>query len=267
MGTIFWKIIKDRRISIIVYCVAAIALMWMYVAMYPSIEKQAASFTEAFKNYPQAMMKAMGIEMMDFSHLENFLAMEQFSIIWPIMVIFLMVAFASNSLAREVEKGTAEILLSRPVSRLKIFFGRYLAGIVVLLVFTILSTVTVAPLAELHSIDYQFVNYLKTGLTGFFFGWAFFSMAMMISAMSSEKSRVAMTIGGVAIAMYVLKIVASLIERFDWLQYVSFFYYFNGNDGLLNSTVKILPLVVFSIVSIVCTAIGAWYFKKRDIAV
>ncbi len=267
MGTIFWKIIKDRRISTIIYCVAAVALVWMYIAMYPTITKQTAVMNEAFKNYPEALLKAFGIEQLTFDHLENFLAMEQFSIIWPVMVIFMVAAFASNSLAREVEKGTAEILLSRPISRLKIFFGRYLAAVAVLAVFTILSTMTVPPIAGAYNIDYQFTSYIYTAILGFLFGWTFLSIAFMCSALFSEKSRVAMSIGGLAVVIYVMRLVSSFIEKLDWLKYLSFFHYFNANDTMINGTLKPISIVVFVGVIIACTAVGAWHFQKRDIAV
>ncbi|MDD5040061.1 MAG: ABC transporter permease subunit [Patescibacteria group bacterium] len=267
MGTLILRYLKDRRVSTIVYCIATIALLWMYIAMYPTIQQQSATFTEAFKNYPEAVMKAMGIEMMDFSHLENFLAMEQFSIVWPIMVIFLVTAFASNALSREVEKGTMEIVLSRPVSRLKLFMSRYIAGIAVLIIFTLASTLMVAPLAAIHNLDYQFGNYLKTALVGFLFAWAVFSFAMLFSAIFSEKSKVAMVAGGTFIGMYVLKIVASLIERFEWLKYVSFFHYFDANETLIRGNVEVLPIVIFAVVALVCTVIGVVLFQKRDIAV
>lgn len=267
MGTIFWKIIKDRRVSTIIYCLAAVALVWMYIAMYPTITKQTAVMNEAFKNYPKALLKAFGIEQLTFDHLENFLAMEQFSIIWPVMVIFLVAAFASNSLAREIEKGTAEILLSRPISRLKIFFGRYGAAVCILTVFTVLSTFTVPLIAGAYHIDYQLANYLKTALLGWLFGWSFLSIAFMCSAWFSEKSRVAMSIGGLAVIMYVARLVASFIDKLDWLKYLSFFHYFNANDTMIEGVLHTLPIIVFTCVIIVTTAVGAWYFQKRDIAV
>lgn len=267
MWALFIKTIKDRRISIIVYCVATIVLLLMYISMYPSILKQTAVFSEVLKNYPQGFMKAFGIESLSFDHLENFLSMEQFGIVWPLITIFLMAGLASHNIAKDIEQGTVEILLSRPISRLKIFFSRYFAAMSVLLVFTLLSTLSVAPLAALFKIDYQFNNYLLTALIGFLFGWAFFSVAMMFSAFFSEKSRVAMSLGGVAIVMYVAKVISSLLDKFDWTKYVSFFYYFNPNDTLIHGELKMLPIIVFILSAIVCTTIGAWRFNRRDIAV
>ncbi|MFA5030498.1 MAG: ABC transporter permease subunit [Patescibacteria group bacterium] len=267
MWTLFIKTLKDRRVSTIIYCAAAVLLVLMYIAMYPSILKQTETLSEVLKNYPQGFMKAFGVESLDFSHVENFLSMEQFGIVWPIMTIFLVAGFASHVLAKEIEQGTAEILLSRPVSRLKIYFSRHLAAVVVLLVFTLLSVLCVPPLASAFNIDYVLSHYFTTALMGFLFGLAFFSIAIMFSAFFSEKSRVAMSVGSVAIVMYVAKIISSLLDRFDWAKYVSFFYYFDPNATLIRGELNTLPIIVFVGCAIVCTAIGAWRFNKRDIAV
>jgi ABC-2 type transport system permease protein len=267
MMTIFWRTIKDKKVMIIVYCLASILLLTMYIAMFPSIQKQSETFKQAMSNYPQSLMKALKVDNIDFTHLENFLAMEKFSITWPLMAIFLLSSVAGTALSGEVEKGTAEILLSRPVSRIKIFFGKYCAGLLALLIFAACSTLIVAPLASMFKIDFVFKGYLIMSLLCLFFGLAVFSMAMMWSAIFSERSKTYMLTGGILIVMYVLNIVATLKDSFDKLKYFSFFYYFDSSSALIHTTLNATSVFVFIGVAIVCTTIGVWWFNKRDIAV
>lgn len=267
MLTIFWRIIKDRRISLIVYCLAGIGLLWMYIALFPSIQTQAASFNELLKNYPQALMKAFGLEELNLSRVENYLAMEQFSIIWPMMVIFLVVSLAGAAIAGEIEKGTAEIMLSKPVSRLKIFFGKYLAGVFTIIVFTICSIFAAIPLAKLYNIDFVFKNYVTLSIVSFFFSLAIFSLAMFFSAIFSEKSKAYMTTGGILIVMYVLNIIAALKDNLKSLKYLSFFYYYDPDQALIKNIINETGVLVFVIIAVVCAIVAAIWFKKRDIAV
>jgi len=62
MITIFWRAIRDRKVSLIVYMAAAMLFMWMYVAMFPSIAEQAEAFTAVFENFPPAVFEIFGIE-------------------------------------------------------------------------------------------------------------------------------------------------------------------------------------------------------------
>lgn len=266
MFTIFWRTIQNRKISLIVYCLAGILLLWMYVAMFPSIQQQAEIFTEIMEGYPEGFLKAFGIdESFNFSTIENFLSIEQFSLVWPIILIFIIVSLAGSGISGEIERGTAEILLSRPVSRLKIFFGRYLAGLFTLLVFTIFSVFAISPLSELHNIDYIFENYITFSILGFLFGWAVFSLAMMFSALFSEKGKTYMLTAGILVVMYVLNLVAALKENLQDLKFLSFFHYFNYQGALIHNTIELETIWVFAAVIIFCTLIGAICFSKRDI--
>lgn len=267
MWEIFLRTIKDRKVSIIIYIVASIGFMWMYIAMFPSMQDQADQFQQLMQNYPQEFLKAFNIEELSFDKIEKFLAMEDFSIIWPLMVIFMMISMAGAAISGEIEKGTAEIILSKPVSRLKIFMGKYLAGVFMLAVFTACSIFFVAPLCVLHNVDYAMENYVRMAAVGFLFGLAVYSVALMFSAMFSERSKPYMSTGGILILMYVANIVANLKDQLKNFKYLSFFHYYNQNQPLIHNNIDQQSVVAFLCVAVICTVIGAIYFHKRDIAV
>ena len=265
---ILLRTIKDRKISLIVYCLAGVLILWMYVAMFPTIRDEAENFNELIKSYPESFMKAFGIdEQITFDKIENFLSIEHFSLVWPIMVIFMMVSLATFVLAKEVEKGTAEILLSRPVSRVEIFMARYLAGIIILLLFTAISIYSLIPLAELHGVDYMLENYSTLTILGLLFGWAVFSVGMMLSAIFSEKGKVYMVSGMLFVGMYIANVASSLREEVEELKYISFFHYFDYQEALIRNHIDELSIFVFIGVAVVCTCVGLIWFHKRDIAV
>ena len=264
MLAIFLKVLKDRKYILLAYLIAAVGFLWMYVGMFPGIKEQSATMMKLLESYPQTMLKAFNIESLDFTHLENFVAMEQFSFVWPLLLIFLLVSLAGAAIANEVEKGTIEILLSQPISRLKIFFGKYLAGIFSLIVFTIISIFAVAPIAAIYHIDYQFANFATIAILGFIFGLAIFSLSVLFSAIFSDKGKVYFLTGGLLVLMYVLNIVASLKESLTDLKYLSFFYYFNSSKTLVHNEIDQWAYVVFLGVAVVTTFLAILIFKKRD---
>ena len=241
--------------------------MWMYVAMFPSIAKQADAFTEVFENFPPAVFEIFGIEDLNMSTLENFLSMEHFSLVLPIMTLFLMTSVAGRAIAGEIETGTVELLIGRPVSRLKLFFAKYVSGMGVLIVFTVISVFSIIPLAALHGVEYQIESFAAGALIVFLFGWAVFSMAMMFSSFFSERSKVYMACGGILLAMYVLNIIALMKDSLDALKYLSFFHYYAYSDAVIRQSLYGTGCLIFVCVSIVCTAFGLSWFLKRDIAV
>ncbi|MBU0963567.1 ABC transporter permease [Patescibacteria group bacterium] len=267
MFTVFWRTIKDRKYSIIIFSAAGVLLLWLYILMFPSMKEMAGNLINLMEGYPDAFTKMFPITDASFTSIENFLAIEQYSLMVPILIIFMMVAIAAVGLAAEVERGTAEILLSRPISRIKIFFSRYLVGLSSLLVFIIFSTLMIIPLGELHNIDYILINFVSISVLCFIFGWTIFSIAMMLSAIFSERSRVYMIMGGMLVGMYVMQIVSSINEKWENLQYISFFYYYDYNKALLDNSLETTNVLIFVGIAIVCMIVGAYWFNKRDIAV
>jgi len=267
MMAIALRFLRDKWVSLLIYSIASIGMMWMYVAMFPSILAQSESYSKLAEAFPEAMLKAFGIDSFVLDSIEKFLSLEHLSMVWPLMIILLSVAFAGNAIAREIDKGTIEHLLARPVSRMKIFFGRYIAGLLALVVFVVLSMYAIIPIAAIHDISYLLSHFSTAVFLGLLFGWAIFSAAMMLSSFFSDKGKVAMLIGGLLILMYVLNIISGIKENLQNLQYLSFFHYFATNDALVKNVIGTESIIVFAGAAIVCTIIGAWRFIRRDIAV
>jgi ABC-2 type transport system permease protein len=265
---IFWRTIKDRLTSLIIFVVIGAFLVWLYASMFPGIQSQGAKLQELMDAYPPELMKAFGIESpgLAFSKFENFLAMEQYSFTWPILVISLLVGWGGAAIAGEVEKGTIELLLSQPISRTKIFFGKYLSGLFALAVFVLVSVYIAVPLAAAYGFDYSLSNYHKMALVGFLFGWSILSLAMFASTLFAEKGRVYFVSISIILGMYVLNLVANLKDNFGDLKYFSFFHYFDANAALMDNRVDSLTLLVFGSTIILFTALGGLCFAKRDIS-
>ncbi|MBU2595614.1 ABC transporter permease [Patescibacteria group bacterium] len=269
MKAIFWRTIKDRRIVLLIYCLGVIGFLWMYVGMFPSFADKKDEFNQLMQYYPKEMMQAFGITEITqiFSSIENFLAMEQFSIVWPIVVIALAVSIGGSSIAGEIEAGTIETLLELPISRVKIFFAKYLGGLVLIAVFTVVSVFTVIPLAAAYHVDYQASHYVTTFIIGLLFAWAIMTLAFFFSVVFNSKGRAYFIPVGILILMYVLKIISSLKENLKDLQYTSFFYYFDANKSLINNKIDNWSYLIFGGVIIVFTIIAVFWFSKRDIVV
>jgi ABC-2 type transport system permease protein len=260
--------IKDRLLSLIIYCLSAIGFLWMYVALFPSFSDQAEDFQDLFEVFPEGMMDAFGFEgEMYFENINNFLATEMFSFIWPILVIAIGVGIAGSAIAGEIEKNTIETLLAQPISRTKLFFSKYLAGLANIIIFTLISIYSIVPLAEIYNLEYATDNYFLFVSISFLFALSIYSISFLISSLTSKKSLVSFISVGIIVLMYVLNIVANLKESVESIKYSSFFYYYNPTNLLGNGEILDYTYLAFG-GTILLSTIAAWYiFNRRDIAV
>jgi ABC-2 type transport system permease protein len=264
MISIFWQYIKDKKVSLLSYSLAAVFFSWLYVALYPSIQDQAAGFSELFKNYPKQLLTAFDIKDFDLSRLELFLQKE-FGLILPLMTIFFLVSLAAGAIAFEIETGTLDNLLAKPVSRFTIYVGRYLAGLLILTIFSAMSTLVIIPLAAAYSLAYDTQAYVMLGYLQMLFGSAVFSMSFFLSAVFSEKSKVYMVAGSLIFVMYVLNVIAKLKDTFEKVRYISLFNYYDITTTMNEHFITRSSIFVFLGVSLICFVAGAIWFQRRDI--
>jgi len=265
---VFTRILKDKRFSLLAYTLGAIATVEMYIALFPAIRDQAEQLDKLLEAYPKGLMEAFGFNGTEalFSKLEAYMSTEYFSFFWPIMVITMMIAFANTIIVAEVEKGTVELVLAQPISRLKLFFTRYFAGIFYFAIFCFVSIFAMIPFAMLHGISYQFENYMTIFGMSLLFGITIFSMALFFSALFSEKGKATAFSAAILLSMYVVNIVSTLKDSLKDIRYISIFYYFSPSTVFAQNKIIEYSIPVFVVVIIVFTGLASFWFNRRDIA-
>lgn len=266
MFTLLSRTIATKRLLLFSTILIAIGMNWMLVAFFPSIHRQAEQFSVMIEAYPKSFLEAFGVQGNIFLNFESFLAVENFSIMWPIILLVLIITLGSGEIAGEIEKGTIEVLLAQPLSRTKIFLGKYMAGFLVLLLFIFASVYSVVPLATIHSVELNLKGYFTIFVLGIFLTLAIYSITMMFSSIFSTKGKPAALAAGILIFMYAANLFSKLQESVENLRYLSFFHYFDYNKALIDSQIDSLAIVIFATVSFICTLIGLVVFVKRDIA-
>lgn len=257
------KSIKGTGITIAI----SIIFVWMFVAMYPSFKDQADKFAEVMDAYPTAFIEAFGIEPEGlFSSVEAFMAAEHFSLMWPIMILVIVVAFASGAIAGEIEKGTIEILLAQPISRLKLYWGKFISGMFSLLLFVLISNSSIIVFSILYGVEYQLSNLALISVVGFLFGFAIYGLTFLFSSILSTRGVTSSMSAGIVLIMYGLNIVAKLQESLESLKYISFFHYYDFNQAVVHNEIALENIVVLLGVGIIASLFGFYFFEKRDIA-
>jgi ABC-2 type transport system permease protein len=268
MLAILIKTIKDRLVSLAIYCLAAIGFIWIYIGFFPSFADQSEEFEKLIQSFPEGFMEAFGFEgSLFFDSIENFLATEMFSFVWPIMAIAIGVGIAGSAIAGAIAENHIETLLAQPISRTKIYFAKYFAGLFNLIVFVFVSIYSIIPLSAAYDISYQTDNYLLMTIVSLLFALSIYSLSFLISAISSSKGLVNFISVGLILLTYVINILANLKDSLENLQYFSFFYYFDPTKLLAQGELVDYTYLVFIPLIILTTLIGWYLFKKRDIAV
>jgi ABC-2 type transport system permease protein len=266
MGPLMRREFSTRRVSLVAYTLLSLGLVAVYVAVFPSIQAATAEFQQVLKAYPKEFFEAFNIQSLSFDTLEKYLAAEQYSLMWPLMGILLVLSRAGGSVAGEVERGTMGLLLALPVRRWQLVVAKYAAGWLALMIFATVSVLSVVPLAMVMGQQVDTGIAVRTWIIATLFLWAVFGAGMWLSTIFNERSRVYMVMGGGLLVMYVLNVVANLQPDWEWLRYGSVFYYFNAQAILTGTQLDWLGVAVFSGIIVATLGLAVRHFSRRDIA-
>lgn len=267
MKTIIIKELRERKFSLIAYCLASLGFLWLYISLFPSMHAQSETLNKLYDSLPKGFSDAFGFDSNFLATIHGFLAGEFYSLTWQLLVIIFMVSRAGSSFAGEIERGTIGTLLAQPISRTKLFFAKYSASVIALLVFIVVSVLLAIPISMLYNIDVWSRNFLALSFVSFLFAMAVYSFTLFLSAISSERSKVYGVLGGLLFIMYVLNIVSGMRVSFKNLQYASIFHYFKPSEILVYNRLNWIDIGVFASITLIFSALALFVFNKRDISI
>ena len=167
--------------------------------------------------------------------------------------------FAAGAVAGEVHRGTFEIWISRPYSRLRLLSTRYAAGALATIVPVFLSSATIPMLADRVGEELEVMPLMWCSAHQSLLLLAIYSVTFLFSAMGSQPTRIALGVLFFTTFQFALYMVGrvthwSLFRLSDIDDYMSAY-----QDSTLNAAVA-GPLAA---VSVVCFIGAAVAFRRR----
>jgi len=240
------------------------AFFYLVLLASSSFTKEAPNFP-FFQSPPKALTAFLGGSA-DFFHAAGWLTA---GMTHPVILSLLTssaLLVAAGSVATEVERGTIDLVLVRPVGRVPFILAKALASIV---------AVTVAEAGGVAGVliarqTIAGVRQLSTGsvLRAFTGSWVLFvgiaMVGMLVSARSSLRGRAIGVSVGIVVAWFFLNFIALLIDGISGLRYASPFHYFRPAD-LLAGKASGGDLLILAAVAAVALLAAAIVFTRRDL--
>ena len=269
LGSVFGKTVRDSRIPVLG---VGFVLGLIVVATGVTLTSQFATGAERAAIAAQmgampAMFRGLLGEPINIETLPGFLSWRAIGFM-PVMIGLWAVTAFAGTLAGEASKGTLELALSAPISRISLALqklGAHLGGMAVMvLILTVLTWMTGVLFGSLPGDDVDpfaaFSEFLGVVLLGLLFAAITFAVAPLLGR------TLAAGVGGVAlIGTYVVNGYSSLVPGFDVLRVISPFYWVTGHRPLAGRY-DWPPIVLIAALCAVLFAIGVWLFERRDLA-
>jgi len=254
---------RAQRSRVALVCVAMLAWAYLLPVIYATFGRQLASLLDT-GIIPTPFLRFLGAD--PFS-LTGAVALGWVHPIAIGLSVLFPIGWGASAIAGERQRGTLEVILSRPISR-RTLFATHLLTILVIATLTTLAAMagTVAGAAA-----YGVIGGLSAGSLVFLaVNTVLFLAALgaIALAASASSDRLAAPAGiGVAVLLlgYLLEILGTLWPDASFLQPLSPFHYLRPL-AVLGGHADPRDLLVLAAICILGTTYGLWRFPRRDLA-
>jgi ABC-2 type transport system permease protein len=263
-ATIYLHEFRSRIKSVITWSIALIAIILIFLSIFPGFADQAALLNETMSKFPPALLAAFGLNQVDLSTLLGFYS---FIFLFAQLCIAIQAGnYGFGLVSIEETELTADFLVSKPVSRAQILNSKLLAAFTSLIITDLVVWVsTIVGLMVFRSgrqYDTRTVVLLLLSLV--IFQLFFLSLGLVISLLVKRVRSVTPYALGLGFGMYVLAAFSGL-EGVSVLELITAFKHFDPNY-IIQHVAYNTPLVLLDVVVIIISlAVSYWLYLRRDI--
>ncbi len=258
--TILSHEIRRGTKSLIIWTAAITALLGMCIALFPQMKEMMGAMSEEFSKMGAFAEQFNAVDAM-MGDLGAFYAVEATSMLGLGGSLF--AAFcAVDIVSKEQHKKTADFLLTHPVSRIRILTEKLISVIVRIVLFDLIvyGCMTALTVAVGESVP---DNFLLLHLVYMFMHIEFAGISFALSSWLS-KSGVGFGIG-LVMGMFFLQAVANMMDRLDFLNYITPFGYCKGNVIISSGEIEWVKILIGMLICAAAVVSAYIIYPRKDI--
>ena len=262
---VFVQAIKDKYKGAIIIAVILFLYVFWIGSFFPSIKPMMGMYDEMLSN---PTFKALIGELSSMGTFSGFISAEVFSYMGIVLGAY--IAFLTASfVAGEIEQKSSELMLSLPVSRVRVILSRFatLLPIIVVLVIAMLLGIVAGAGYVGESIDTTKFAYAMVVMAAFML--AVGGGSLLLSALMSNGRNAAFAAIGVLLAMFLVENIGSMVTSIDWARRLSLFHYARVAGFISDPSAQFswTNCGILLAVAIVLLALAVIVYQRRDINV
>ena len=260
----FKREIKQKLISALIWSSAIIGIMVLFMSVFSAFSSSSDVIDMVMENYPKELLQAFGMSGVDLGSVVGYFTMSM--LFMQITLAVQASIYGFSSLSEEERDRTADFLLTRPVTRTRVYFSKTLASIGALILTWVITWGSTFATIELFRAgkEYEPQVIIKMMSVIILFQLFFMAVGMLVSMLVKKIRSVLPYAMGLSFGMYLISSMGSIIGE-ETLGYITPFKYFEPN--VLINEGKYDPLMIVICCAVIVISMTASYFLyiKRNI--
>lgn len=259
---IYMHELKAYRKFTVVWTLSLIALVVLFMSMFPSISKDVEEFTKLMEGFPEAVRQAIGLEVDNLGSILGF-----YSYIFLYLTLCGAIQgmnLGTSIVSKEVREKTADFLLTKPVTRTRILTSKLLAAVTSLVITNAVYLAAASIMVSLVKTEaYSVTIFLMISMTLLFVQLIFLAVGVIISVVFKIKSVLTVSLGTV-FAFFIISMLVSTSGD-ESKRYLSPFQYYDRAYIIENSSYEASFMIVGIGIIVVALAVSYAVYTKKDI--
>jgi len=262
MRTLLLKTLYDKRWFALGWAAIIGGITLLVMTFYPTFSETNA-LSQISASVPEQFKRLVGDEA-SFRSVPSFIGTQLYEIRIPLLIMIMALVLAQSLSIGEEEKGLLRIMTTTPMSRSRILWERWCAGVIIIglvnlatIIGTLIGAVIVGETAPLDLV-------LRLAVMSCLFGIVAFSIPYAVGVASGHRG-LTMSIGLlITFGSFLLTTFAAAVEWLKPTEHLSLLHYYDTKtivDGSFNTGDVMLLITIVTVSMLVATS----FFRQRDI--
>lgn len=238
------------------------ALGMLIVGMYPQFMAGKETFLKMIENYPPEFLAFFGGSPASMMTPEGILGMYGFSMLPVIIGIFSVMA-GSGLFAIDEEAGRLDLILSHPVGRTRLFFGRLFAFIAAIVTSLVISWLGFCLLLGQSGMGLSWGQMALPFLPLLGQALIYGAIALLLSMLLPSRNLAGIIAGALMVTSYMVSSMSALDDKLVLISKLLPYAYYQSQDAINNFKPGLLAGVLG--VTALLFLLAWWLFTRRDI--
>jgi len=254
-----------RRIrGVLLLSGALVVLIALTMALFPSIKQAGVDLDAYVANLPPEARRAFLGNVTTISTVEGYLVSQLYQFGWLLILGVYYGYAAASVVAREVEDGSIELVLTSPVSRTRVVVGKYLSLLPSIVAVNALTFLAVDAAVGFVGERVDVVHLLMVHVLSVPYLLACAGLGLVASVVSDEVRRAQTVAIGAVFGMYLVDSL-TFDTDYEWLGNVAFSRYFDPGEILIDGKVDWAGLAILVGAAVLLVVVAAELFERRDL--
>lgn len=263
MRTLITKTLYDKRWFTLGWAAVMFFMVFLVMSFFPSFS-QSGTFDKLAESVPDALKVFLG-DPESFHTIKGYLATQLYDIRVPLLLMIMALVLAQGLAGSEEEKGSLRTLLTTPLSRSRIVWERWLAGVIICAVMIATTVIGAYVGAAVIGEPVPSDMIWRLAVLSWLFAVAAFSITYAAGTATGKRGLM-MTVGlTVTFGSFIISSFTKSVEWLEPFKYASLLNYYDTNsirDGAFNIADIWLLLALIAIFMLVAQLL----FRRRDVS-